>query len=106
MEVSDLSIQAETPYTAGAGSKLLSLSDQVLFSAVFAASSPQLIYVQFSLSPDPRTWGSDLSPDAVEADDDLHNPDTVDKRSCGFSSRGLVNLGFIIILCIGLVTLL
>ncbi|KII94974.1 glycoside hydrolase family 16 protein, partial [Plicaturopsis crispa FD-325 SS-3] len=59
----------------------------------------------FSLSPDPRTWGSDLSPDAVEADDDLHNPDTVDKRSCGFSSRGLVNLGFIIILCIGLVTL-
>ncbi|RDB16789.1 Beta-glucan synthesis-associated protein KRE6 [Hypsizygus marmoreus] len=63
---------------------------------------------QYSLPPDPRHWGSDLSLNLVEPDDDLHDPrhQTPDLRGRGiFSARGLSNFGCLLLLCIGLVAL-
>ncbi|KAA1466606.1 glycoside hydrolase family 16 protein [Dentipellis sp. KUC8613] len=76
---------------------------------------------KFSLSPDPRHWGSNLSPDFAEADDDIHNPDHVpvvngrpakhagrhltSDNGAVFSARGLANVGCLVILCVGIVTL-
>jgi hypothetical protein len=69
------------------------------------------IYVKFSLSPDPTTWGSNLSPDHPEADDYLHNPDPRRDRKNDhgghlFTYRGLTNLGCMIVMCTGLLALL
>jgi len=65
---------------------------------------------KFSLSPDPRSWGSDLSPDLVEADDDLHNPGTrleavEGKKKTILSRRGFINVGCIVLLCASIVAL-
>ncbi|TFK68206.1 glycoside hydrolase family 16 protein [Pluteus cervinus] len=83
--------QTESPYSAGAGSRLSSLSEK------------------YSLSPDPRAWGSDLSPDFVEPDDAIHNPDAAslsgDNENLRFSLRGLANLGCLALLCIGILAL-
>ncbi|KAF9443326.1 glycoside hydrolase family 16 protein [Macrolepiota fuliginosa MF-IS2] len=53
--------------------------------------------IKYSLSPDPRSWGADLSPDLVEPDDSLHNPGGSPNDSEGkqfaFSRRGVANLG-------------
>ena len=58
---------------------------------------------QYSLSPDPRSWGSDLSPDLVENDDALHNPDTEpqrpeDPKQLLLNKRSLINLGCLLTL--------
>ncbi|KAH7916279.1 glycoside hydrolase family 16 protein [Hygrophoropsis aurantiaca] len=88
------SISTETPYTAGAGSGLTTLSNK------------------FNLPPDPRQWGSNLFADAPEPDDDLHNPNAkehssswTDKYGQGLTDRGLANLGCLVILCLGIITL-
>ncbi|KAF8973556.1 beta-glucan synthesis-associated [Flammula alnicola] len=65
---------------------------------------------KFSLSPDPTSWGSNLSPDFEEPDDYLHNPDPrrdrkQDRSSNIFTYRGLTNLGCLIVLCLGLLAL-
>ncbi|EPQ60516.1 beta-glucan synthesis-associated [Gloeophyllum trabeum ATCC 11539] len=65
---------------------------------------------KFSLSPDPSSWGADLSPNHPEPDDFLHNPDPRrdrknDQGGTIFTSRGFTNLGCLAILCISLVTL-
>ncbi|TDL28121.1 beta-glucan synthesis-associated protein [Rickenella mellea] len=65
---------------------------------------------KYSLSPDPSSWGSELSPGFIESDDYLHNPDPkrdrrVDKGGTVLTSRGLANLGCLLVLCVGLVTL-
>jgi hypothetical protein len=70
-----------------------------------------LIVPQFSLSPDPASWGSDLSPNHPEPDDFLHNPDPRrdtknDRGGHIFTYRGLTNLGCLILLVISLVALL
>jgi hypothetical protein len=72
---------------------------------------------QFSLSPDPRTWGADLSPNLVEEDDALHDPQELFKRDkqgkridraklAFYSNRGFLNLGCLLILICGLLALL
>ncbi|TFY75995.1 hypothetical protein EWM64_g8017 [Hericium alpestre] len=77
--------------------------------------------VYFSLSPDPRRWGSNLSPDVIEADDEFHNPDhwpvlrdkngrvrgayMYDDNGAIFSVRGFANVGCLVILCIGVLVL-
>ncbi|KAH7930678.1 glycoside hydrolase family 16 protein [Leucogyrophana mollusca] len=66
--------------------------------------------ISFHLPADPRQWGSSLYADAPEPDDDLHNPSAEDtswagKYGHGFSDRGLANLGCLIILCVGIITL-
>jgi len=64
---------------------------------------------QFSLSPDPRHWGSELDPAISEPDDFLHNPEVKNGKvvdmSTGsiFSLRGLANIGCLALL--GLVLL-
>lgn len=67
--------------------------------------------VQYSLSPDPTLWGSNLSPNHAEPDDALHNPEIkngkfVDPTTVSISSRGIANIGCLVILCVGLLALL
>ncbi|KAG0709871.1 glycoside hydrolase family 16 protein [Suillus ampliporus] len=82
------SISTESPYTAGAGSRLVVMSDR------------------FHLSPDPRDWGSSLYDDIKEPDDDLHDPNVGDHNTITWGPhRGLANIGCLLVLCLGLVTL-
>ncbi|THU76916.1 glycoside hydrolase family 16 protein [Dendrothele bispora CBS 962.96] len=66
---------------------------------------------KFSLNADPRLWGHDLSPNLIEADDDLHRPDPESEaRKIEFgghavSKRGLTNVGCLALLCLGILTL-
>ncbi|KAK0242016.1 beta-glucan synthesis-associated [Armillaria nabsnona] len=64
---------------------------------------------KFSLSPDPQQWGSDLSPDLVEPDDDIHTPkersDEVEIGGHVISIRGVTNLGCLVMLCAGILAL-
>ncbi|KAG5342991.1 hypothetical protein C0989_005942 [Termitomyces sp. Mn162] len=89
---STISSNAETPYPT-------LLSKQSGISA------------SYSLSPDPRQWGSDLSVNLVEPDDDLHNPIrgfssvSVERGGNFCSARGVANFGCLFILGVGLITL-
>ncbi|KAE9408265.1 beta-glucan synthesis-associated [Gymnopus androsaceus JB14] len=65
---------------------------------------------KFSLSPDPAAWGTNLSLNFTEPDDDLHSvdPRRDRKNDLGgsfFTFRGLSNLGCLIFLGVVLVTL-
>lgn len=66
-----------------------------------------MIYEKYSLPASPQQWGTPLSVDIPEADDDLHNPE---KRSRSdewraLSLRGASNLGCLVILMLGLLML-
>ncbi|KIP11417.1 glycoside hydrolase family 16 protein [Phlebiopsis gigantea 11061_1 CR5-6] len=55
------------------------------------------------MSPDPSSWGGDLSPAFREPDDELHNPDPrrdrkSDQGGTIFTGRGIANLGCLLIL--------
>ena len=69
-----------------------------------------LIFGQFSLAPDPRLWGADLSPYLVEPDDELHNPDLdPDKTDVAkkiVTTRAITNLGCLLVLLSALILLL
>ncbi|KAL5495092.1 hypothetical protein ACEPAI_554 [Sanghuangporus weigelae] len=85
----------ETPYAAAGSSK---------------ASIAPSISDKFSLAPDPSSWGAEIEPNFKEPDDWLHNPDPrrdrkIDKGGTIFTSRGLANLGCLLILTMGLVSL-
>jgi beta-glucanase (GH16 family) len=65
---------------------------------------------KFSLSPDPSAWGADLSLNHAEPDDYLHNPDPKRDRISDvgghiFTTRGLANLGCLVVLAMGTITL-
>jgi hypothetical protein len=67
--------------------------------------------LQFSLSPDPSSWGATLAMNLEEPDDELHNPDprrdrNNDRGGSVLTYRGLTNLGCLILLAVGMVTLL
>ncbi|KAF7981670.1 hypothetical protein HWV62_32212 [Athelia sp. TMB] len=67
------------------------------------------VFLQYALSPDISQWGFNVSPRMPEADDELHQPDPKSKsfgRGNIFSDRGCLNLGCLLILVVGLVTLL
>ncbi|KAL4265006.1 SKN1/KRE6 family protein [Pleurotus pulmonarius] len=85
------SCQTDSPYTAGAGS--IGASSKL---------NSLLLSEQYSLSPDPREWGFDLSPHLEEPDDALHNPDAqMDRPEDRFKdpcSRGVLNLGCLALL--------
>lgn len=75
-----------------------------------SASQIQSISDKFSLSPDPQSWGADLSPNHPEPDDFLHNPDPrrdrkSDRGGSVLTYRGLANLGCLVFLAVGLVAL-
>lgn len=65
---------------------------------------------KFSLSPDPSQWGTNLSPEFAEADDDMHNPSDLTGGKASSSSfitmRGLTNLGCLVLLAVGIICLL
>jgi len=65
---------------------------------------------KFSLSADPAAWGADLSPNHAEPDDYLHNPDPRRDKSTDhggniFTARGIMNLGCLLVLGLGILTL-
>ncbi|CAE6468714.1 unnamed protein product [Rhizoctonia solani] len=65
---------------------------------------------KYSLAPDPRQWGSGISLQDREADDDLHNPDPrrdhrIDRGGTICTGRGILNLGCLFILSSGLLML-
>jgi beta-glucanase (GH16 family) len=60
---------------------------------------------KFSLPSNPHEWGAGLTKDFVEADDDMHNPDTAEaprSTSGPITRRGFTNLGclFLLLLCL------
>ncbi|KAF5343900.1 hypothetical protein D9758_012135 [Tetrapyrgos nigripes] len=64
---------------------------------------------KFSLTPNPRDWGSNISPYVPEPDDAIHNPDpkkdaTTDRFKI-FTKRGLTNMGCLLILLLALLGL-
>ncbi|KAI0053742.1 glycoside hydrolase family 16 protein [Auriscalpium vulgare] len=65
---------------------------------------------KFSLSPDPQKWGLNVSPEFLEADDDMHNPDERKGKDLYhhgdvFTVRGITNVGCLLVLCVGIVAL-
>ncbi|KAJ3534230.1 hypothetical protein NMY22_g7012 [Coprinellus aureogranulatus] len=82
----------------------------------FSASShstislPSSLAEKYSLSPNPASWGAPLLMSTPEPDDFLHNPDPRrdrknDSGGSIFTMRGLTNLGFLLILALGVITL-
>ncbi|KDQ21152.1 glycoside hydrolase family 16 protein [Botryobasidium botryosum FD-172 SS1] len=74
-----------------------------------ARSEPSLSD-KFALSPDPAKWGTVTSMGQEEPDDFIHNPDPKrdrlnDRGSHIFTSRGLANIGCLLLLGVGLVAL-
>ncbi|KAJ7705330.1 beta-glucan synthesis-associated protein [Mycena rosella] len=59
---------------------------------------------KFSLSPDPRQWGSNLSPHLAEPDDALHNPE-YDRNTFSLSRRAIYNVGCLIVLSLAILGL-
>lgn len=99
--------QSETPYShyASSGS---GIAEKVRVSCQCGLWSKHLCSFQFSLSPDPSRWGTNLSPEFAEADDDMHNPSDLSdgKHSSFVTMRGLTNLGCLIVLALGIICLL
>ncbi|EIW78253.1 glycoside hydrolase family 16 protein [Coniophora puteana RWD-64-598 SS2] len=61
--------------------------------------SPSPLAEKFSLRDDPDAWGSPVTGDFAEPDDDLHNYDPKrDGRTSVLTCRGFVNLGFLFLL--------
>ncbi|KAJ3845471.1 beta-glucan synthesis-associated [Lentinula raphanica] len=67
------------------------------------------IYEKLALAVDPQLWGSDLSANVVEPDDELHTPEkqtrAIEHDGNAWSKRGVLNLGFLIFLCLGIMAL-
>ncbi|KAF5371672.1 hypothetical protein D9758_003419 [Tetrapyrgos nigripes] len=65
---------------------------------------------KYSLSADPRSWGTNLSMNDPEADDFLHNPDPKrdsknDRGGSYFNDRSFSNLGCLLLLAVALIGL-
>ncbi|PCH33737.1 glycoside hydrolase family 16 protein [Wolfiporia cocos MD-104 SS10] len=107
-----------SPGVQGAQSQASSIrsmpSDASINESRYASGTPSTIPPsisdKFSLSPDPSSWGADLTPGHPEDDDYLHNPDPRRDRKSDqgghiFTYRGITNLGCIFILGAGIITL-
>ena len=71
----------------------------------------QRTLLQYSLSPNPQSWGAPLLMSTPEPDDFLHNPDPKrdrknDSGGTIFTMRGLANVGCLLIIGLGIVVLL
>ncbi|KIY70163.1 glycoside hydrolase family 16 protein [Cylindrobasidium torrendii FP15055 ss-10] len=98
------------PYTRANDSSTSLDADLRYGTAPGRASSAASISEKYSLSPDPNSWGANLSPNHAEPDDYLHNPDP--KRDTKFDGggsiltyRGITNLGCLLVLAMGMMTL-
>ncbi|KAF9474222.1 glycoside hydrolase family 16 protein [Pholiota conissans] len=88
MEVSQMPSLDVTPYPVGARSSLASLTPKYSFSA------------------DPRDWGSSLSRDLVESDDEQYTSEECRKwRRNNVSIRGAANIGCLSVLLAGFLAL-
>lgn len=63
------------------------------------------------MAADPANWGTEIAGNHPEPDDHIHNPDPRrdrknDKGGTIFTTRGIANLGCLLILAVGLVALL
>ncbi|KAI0772106.1 hypothetical protein BD413DRAFT_53323 [Trametes elegans] len=83
-------------------------------SPYLGPSRPLSLGDEYTFSPDPQKWGAILSPDNKEDDDDLHAPDPaptvkgkwIEHDGHVFSWRGITNLGALLVLIAGILTLL
>lgn len=102
---------ARAPQSLRSAQSYNTLSESPYSSAGRTASlQEQSISDKFSLSPDPSSWGATLAMNLEEPDDELHNPDPRrdrknDRGGSVFTYRGLTNLGCLIFLAVGMVTL-
>lgn len=102
---------ARAPQSLRSTQSYNTLSESPYSSAGRTASlQEQSISDKFSLSPDPSSWGATLAMNLEEPDDELHNPDprrdrNNDRGGSVFTYRGLTNLGCLIFLAVGMVTL-
>ena len=67
--------------------------------------------MQYTLAPDPSTWGADVSKEFKEEDDDIHEPGPmrkgmIDRDGHILSWRGITNLGALFFVIVGIVALL
>ncbi|KAH9948388.1 beta-glucan synthesis-associated [Amylocystis lapponica] len=81
-----------------------------LDSPYLGVGRPLLLGHEYALSADPQEWGTDLSPDLVEADDILHTPDPADSDKTridkhAISWRGLINVGTLVVIVFSLLML-
>ncbi|KAK0226391.1 glycoside hydrolase family 16 protein [Armillaria fumosa] len=65
---------------------------------------------KYSLAADPQTWGTNLSPDVKETDDELHNPIVrkgrlLDNGLSFYSFRGIGNITCLFVLCGAMLTM-
>ncbi|EKM61142.1 glycoside hydrolase family 16 protein [Phanerochaete carnosa HHB-10118-sp] len=95
--------------TVASNASLRSQSDSRYAIASEGSTSPvpASISDKFAMSPDPSSWGGNLSPNFREPDDELHNPDPKrdrksDKGGTILTSRGIANLGCLVILFTGI----
>ncbi|KAJ2922226.1 hypothetical protein H1R20_g14871, partial [Candolleomyces eurysporus] len=75
-----------------------------------STSHPPSLSEKFALSPSPASWGAPLDMSYAEPDDFLHNPDPKrdrmnDRGGTIFTARGLANVGCLVILALGIITL-
>lgn len=102
---------ARAPQSLRSAQSYNTLSESPYSSAGRTASlQEQSISDKFSLSPDPSSWGATLAMNLEEPDDELHNPDPRrdrknDRGGSVFTYRGLANLGCLIFLAVGMITL-
>ncbi|OBZ76649.1 Beta-glucan synthesis-associated protein KRE6 [Grifola frondosa] len=80
-------------------------------SPYLGAGRPLSLGDEYYLPADPHSWGSNLSRELKEPDDDIHEPDFVGKGNLVerdghvFSWRGITNLGSLVVLIVALLTL-
>ncbi|KAJ7472267.1 glycoside hydrolase family 16 protein [Mycena galericulata] len=86
------------------------LSDSGSFDGATTTPRRSGLAEKYSLSPDPALWGSNLSPNLPEPDDALHQPEmkggkVIDRKPVSISSRGIANVGCLIVLCLAILAL-
>ncbi|KAI0041789.1 glycoside hydrolase family 16 protein [Auriscalpium vulgare] len=102
--------QAQAALGAAASTPPTPTSSASLLPSAPAHGRSTSISGKFSLAPDPSLWDPSLRTNDPEPDDYLHNPDPkrdrkYDQGGTIFTARGLSNLGCLLVLACGIVTL-
>ncbi|KAJ8690649.1 hypothetical protein PTI98_012059 [Pleurotus ostreatus] len=100
----------DSPYTGSTSSLHKESRSRVNSNMSSGTGYPSSISDKYSLSPSPASWGTPLLMSVPEPDDYLHNPDPrrdrkIDRGGSVFSSRGIANLGCLLILALGMLML-
>ncbi|KAI0348533.1 beta-glucan synthesis-associated protein [Trametopsis cervina] len=98
------------PYAASTQTSIATQDERYYSTTGKSQVIPQSISDKFSLSPNPRDWGANLSVEYTENDDYIHNPDPKrdrknDQGANIFTYRGITNLGCLVVLLLGLLAL-